>query len=385
MSSQAGWAAFAALILVLCGLLASAAPAQAVGITDITFSGPGTDKLYTSGETLDITVTYSGTVTVTVVSDAKGDDYAPIFRIDWASPAGSGAFGGPFCDESKAVYHSGSGTSSLVFRCTITNGPWTRVAVAANSLSWRLSAINGSDSRHGAFERTTNLHGQPLGATITRISVSSPGSDDLWRKGGTLSNTVGGSNTVTPSFPGDTVELTYTFSEPVNVTTTGGEGTPTVRARLGKVTYEFPYNRVENGGRNVVFRMEWKWGNPATADVVPYNWRTDSVTVPANALSLHRQLDGYFGYDDVGVIASTATGRLANIRHAGLATGFLCFRTPAVHDAIVSRHRGRRSLRERDGRPSSGDHGTAQIPVKFLADVGAAGGGFRRSHGSDQC
>ena len=59
------------------------------------------------------------------------------------------------------------------------------------------------------------------------------------------------------------------------MTTAGGEGMPTVRARLGKVTYEFPYNRVENGGRNVVFRMEWKWGNPATADVVPYNWRAD--------------------------------------------------------------------------------------------------------------
>ena len=70
--------------------------------------------------------------------------------------------------------------------------------------------------------------------------------------------------------------------------------------------------------------------------MVPYNWRAGSVTVPANALSLHRQLDGYFGYDDVGVIASTATGRLANIRHAGLATGFLCFRTPAVRDAIVA-------------------------------------------------
>ena len=147
-----------------------------------------------------------------------------------------------------------------MFRCTITNGPWTRVAVAANSLSWRLSDINGSDSRHGAFERTTSLHGQPLGATITRISVSSPGSDDLWRKGGTLSNTVGVPNTVTTSFPGDTVEITYTFSEPVNVTTTGGKAPPTVRARLGKVTYEFPYNRVESGGRNVVFRMEWKMG-----------------------------------------------------------------------------------------------------------------------------
>ena len=60
MSSQAGWAASPALIVVLCGLLASAAPAQAVGITDITFSGPGTDNLYTSGETLDITVTYRG-------------------------------------------------------------------------------------------------------------------------------------------------------------------------------------------------------------------------------------------------------------------------------------------------------------------------------------
>ena len=150
-----GLGGFAALIVVLCGLLASAAPAQAVGITDITFSGPGTDNLYTSGETLDITVTYGGTVTVTVVSDAKGDAHAPIFRIDWASPAGSGAFGGPFCDESKAVYHSGSGTSSLVFRCTITNGPWTRVAVAANSLSWRLSDIRAPLKM--PFSRTVGL------------------------------------------------------------------------------------------------------------------------------------------------------------------------------------------------------------------------------------
>ena len=217
-----------------------------------------------------------------------------------------------------------------MFRCTITNGPWTRVAVAANSLSLRLSDINdsggwGTDSRHGAFERTTSLHGQPLGPTVIGVSVSLPGDDGLWRKGGTLANT-----------ENDNVEVTYTFSEPVKVTGSG-EATPTMRARLGKVTYEFPYNRVEDGGRKVVFRMVWKWGVPPHTDV-PDNWNAGFVTVPPNALSLHRETDSYFGYDGAGVIASMSTGRLANLRHAEVTVtpSTVCRRTPAVRDAIVA-------------------------------------------------
>ena len=76
------------------------------------FSDPGPDNLYTHGEVLYITVTFSEPV-----------------NIQGATITAPLACGGPTASDV-----SGNGTNRVAFRCTIKDGPHTRVHVRANSL-----------------------------------------------------------------------------------------------------------------------------------------------------------------------------------------------------------------------------------------------------------
>ena len=224
-------------------------------VRNMEFSDPGEDNLYTNGELLQITATFSEPVTI---ADAK-------IKVP------------PFCrgdGKSFAFDHSGHGTNRIVFNCTIERGPHTRVHVEPNSLMPGSLGDGGRVSdAHPAFEQTTAVHGL-TGPGITDVIVSAPPAGGVWTSG-------------------DRLEVSYTFGAPVTVAT--GSGTPVAwlsgqLAGGGSLFEVVPFDRVE--GNTVVF-AKTVWGNARTA----FEVRGNSI------------------YPKGGVIAGTDTGALADLRH----------------------------------------------------------------------
>ena len=241
-------------------------PRRHLKVINIQFSD---EALYSSGDNLDITVTLNHPATV----GANSVIYA----------LGNHETGGSlYCKDdhdvvsSKAEYHSGTGTTQIVFRCVVHDEPTTRVSVRANRVHIAGTSPDYFDRQHPAYEHTTSAHGL-AGPTVTDITINSTsGSNGTWDTG-------------------DTVEISYVFSESVVV-----GGTPKLRIQPVKsnnfVSEEtLEYDRVENDD-TVVF-----------SGTVTGSKSTKSYRLVADAIRLDR-----------GHIAQSATEAIADLSHRAL-------------------------------------------------------------------
>ncbi len=242
-------------------------------ITGIEISEAGSDNQWTNGEDVDITVTFGGTV--------KFDNSRrpSVWTPGWCRSKST-----------TAQYTSGEDSASLLFECTIFNGPHTSLRIAPNSVhdasnTLRISGTsNGysfddypADLRHDAVvKRATSS--QVAAPTITGApALSESGSDGAWTGG-------------------ETAEVTLTFSEAVTVDTTGG--TPSIGLDLGGTeSRRAPYLR-GSGTTALVF------GYTLTATDGSHT----SMLVPIDSLALNG-----------GTIRSQATSADAALEHSGAA------------------------------------------------------------------
>ena len=190
-------------------------------ITNMEISAPpGANGKYDVGETVTVTVTWSEAVNVDVTPSSANHPPHLHLRYGWfAAPT------------AKAFYTSGTGTTSTVFTATVEDrrdAPYSRIDVYYESLSTEIwDATAGQD---------------PVGSYITSVSTGKPaimGHEVYW--GPESGQQVeAASITGVPTFndpgednvfgPGEPVEVTLAFSQPVQVETTGG--TPSMEILL---------------------------------------------------------------------------------------------------------------------------------------------------------
>ena len=167
-------------------------------IIDVEFSGPpGGNGVYDAGETVEATLVWSEPVTISTPSGGLLPKVWVVY--------GSGASG----HTDIAEYASGSGTDRTVFRHTLQSGSYSLVGVAYNSLGVRdgsiVSVESGLDAELGhSSYYSAQSENQAEAVTIIGVpTFNDPGPDNAWRAG-------------------EAVEVTFTFSRPVQVDTTGG-------------------------------------------------------------------------------------------------------------------------------------------------------------------
>ena len=171
-------------------------------------STPADGETYAHGETIQVSLTFTETVTVTG---------APRLKIRMA----------PNYGEEWADYSGGSGTTTLVFDYTVAEPDRSTrgVAVLRDTLD-----LNGGTIRSTATQKDTHRwysgldydqehmvdwrRSAPGVPWVTGVAISSdPGADDTYALG-------------------DTIQVTATFSEAVNVDTTGG--TPRLKIKMAR-------------------------------------------------------------------------------------------------------------------------------------------------------
>ena len=167
-------------------------------IIDVEFSGPpGGNGVYDAGETVEATLVWSEPVTISTPSGGLLPKVWVVY--------GSGASG----HTDIAEYANGSGTDRTVFRHTLQSGSYSLVGVAYNSLGVRdgsiVSVESGLDAELGhSSYYSAQSENQAEAVTIIGVpTFNDPGPDNAWRAG-------------------EAVEVTFTFSRPVQVDTTGG-------------------------------------------------------------------------------------------------------------------------------------------------------------------
>ena len=134
-------------------------------ITDIQISDHGGRN----GETVDITVTFGGTAKFANPNKAKPTVWTP----GWCQNTGSSR---PHSTHAK--YESGANSASLLFRCTIFNGPHTRLLLAPNSVHDGSNnlRISGTVTEYSYdYLITTQATGGLLAHSARRPPDASPG------------------------------------------------------------------------------------------------------------------------------------------------------------------------------------------------------------------
>ena len=198
-------------------------------VTGMVISGPpGDNGKYDVGETVTVTVTWSEAVNVVVTPPVapSTESRPPHLHL---------RYGSPVAPNTEAVYTSGAGTATTVFTATVVDqggAPYSRIDVYQESLSTEIwDWTPGQDPVGGFITSVANNkpailgHGfyqgpgsgqQAEAVTITGVpAFNDPGDDGVFEAG-------------------DTVEVTFTFSQPVRVDTTGGA--PSVAVLLGGTT-----------------------------------------------------------------------------------------------------------------------------------------------------
>ena len=174
-------------------------------IIDVEFGDPpGGNGTYDAGETLDVTLVWSEAVTVTTPS---GGLPPKVWLSLWAD------HGSDHTEMTTGVaeYASGSGTDRTVFRHTLQSGSFSLVGVDYNTLRVRdgsiVSVEGGLDAEldHSSYSSgQTQTQNQAEATTIIGVpAFNDPGADNAWGLG-------------------EPVEVTFTFSRPVQVDATGG-------------------------------------------------------------------------------------------------------------------------------------------------------------------
>ena len=196
-------------------------------IIDVEFSGPpGGNGAYDAGETLEATLVWSEPVTVSTPSGGLLPKVWVVY--------GSGASG----HADIAEYASGSGTDRTVFRHTLQSGSHSLVGVAHNSLGVRDGSIVSLESGlnaelgHSSYY-SAQSENQAEAVTIIGVpAFNDPGPDNAWSSE-------------------EAVEVTFTFSRPVQVDTTGG--TPSLPVLLSGASSRQALYLRGSGTRQLVF------------------------------------------------------------------------------------------------------------------------------------
>ena len=253
-----------------------------VTIQAVEISGPGPDEMWTDGETVDVTVVLSQAVTVASrnASISVNPGHSDTLCSAWLLVPETDYPNRTLLYANTAVIHSGNGTNRPVYRCTV-GGPATSRMTVGHQIT--ISLVNDGRvlwRRHQDYTRESARHGL-TGPSITDVTINAPASGGVWGVG-------------------DTVEVRYVFSGPVEV---GGRTSVAVRQANttgGGKALALPFARVENGN-TIVFarRLDgslWRY----------YNWlsTTTAFEVGANAIRLHK-----------GFIAGTGSGGLADLSH----------------------------------------------------------------------
>ena len=254
-------------------------------------SSPASGDTYLLGETIRVSVTFSESVDV----DTAGG--TPRLKIDM-DPA--------YWGEKWAGYHSGSGTATLTFTHTVVEPNYSTqgIAVLANSLELSGGTIRSSasqteanlshDGKPHAPEHKVNWQRPPPTPmptpspaptpeptpaptpSVTNVAISStPASGD----------TYGG---------GETIRVSVTFSESVDVETTGG--TPRLKIDMDRADWGEKWASYEGGSGTTTLTF--------THTVVEPNYSTQGVAVLANSLELNG-----------GTIRSSASQTDADLSH----------------------------------------------------------------------
>ena len=179
-------------------------------------AAPGGNGKYDVGETVTVTLEWNEPVDVVVTPPVSPSTVSHPPHLYLAYGSGS-------APTTKAIYTSGSGTARTVFTATVEdrgNAPYSTIDVYPESLTTEiLNDTPGQD---------------PVGSSITSVSDNKPAilGHGFYQGPETGQQVEAVTITGVPSFnhPGDdgvfghgeTVEVTFTFSQPVQVDTTGG-------------------------------------------------------------------------------------------------------------------------------------------------------------------
>ena len=264
-------------------------------ITNMEFSAPpGTNGKYDVGETVTVTLVWSEAVNVDVTPAVPPYTgiHPPHLHLGYGRAA---------APSTKAVYTGGTGATRTVFTATVEDrgsAPYDSLLVLKESLtteiwnatpgldpvgSYITSASTGDPAtlKH-PYHRSAAVGMQAGAATIPGVpTFNDPGEDNVFG-------------------PGETVEVTFTFSQPVQVDTTGG--TPSVEVLLsGTDAKQARYVR-GSGASKLVF------GYTLTDEDGEHN----SLLVDPNSLRLNG-----------GTIRDVANNLDAATQHQGGGTVFL--------------------------------------------------------------
>ena len=289
-------AGFAVLtvLLTLAGLLLGPELTQAQNdapmVTDVSVtSNAGDDDTYLLGETIRITLTFSETVNVTGAPRLKIDMDPAEWGTKWAS------------------YHSGSGTANLTFTHTVVepNLSTQGIAVLENTLELNGGSIKSASSQTDADLSHTGLAHNPRHKVDWRRSppaptptptpeptpTPTPPSDPAVTEVEITSN-AGDDDTY---LLGETIRITLTFSETVDVT-----GTPRLMIDMDPAGWGTKWAGYESGSGTDSLTF--------THTVVEPNLSTQGIAVLADTLELNG-----------GAIRSASSQTDADLSHVGLA------------------------------------------------------------------
>jgi len=241
-------------------------------------SDAGHDLTYARGETIRVALTFNEAVNV----DTTGG--APRLRIKMDPDRG----------EKWANYESGGGTTDLVFAYTVAAADRSTqgIAVLGNTLD-----LNGGTIKSAATQTDAHLWYAGIGPAPNHkvhggLSPQAPGSPSITNLAISSRPTIGSTYTL-----GETIRVTLTFSEAVNVDTTGGA--PRLKIKMDLRWGEF-WADYESGGGTTGLVFAYR--------VVEPNTSTRGVAVMAQTLELNG-----------GAIRSAgATATDAYLAHTGL-------------------------------------------------------------------
>ena len=264
-------------------------------ITNMEFSAPpGTNGKYDVGETVTVTLVWSEAVNVDVTEAVP-----PYTGIQ--PPRLQLFYGSIYGRRTKAVYTSGTGTTRTVFTATVEdrgNAPYDRIGVALESLTTEISNLTPGPDPVGSYITSAST-GDPatLKHPVYRSAEVGMQAEAVTIPGVPTFNDPGEDNVFGP---GETVEVTFTFSQPVQVDTTGGA--PSVEVLLsGTDAKQARYVRGSGTGQLV-------FGYTLSAGDGEHN----SLLVDPNSLTLNG-----------GAIRDVANNLDAATQHQGGGTVFL--------------------------------------------------------------
>lgn len=264
----------AALLTALIALRSDSGAAEAQAAPTVTAvaisSSAGSDQTYALGQTIEVTLTFSEAVTVSG---------SPQLAIDM-DPAEWGT--------KWAAYDSGSGGASIVFAHTVVepNISTQGVAVLANTLKLNGGSITSASSSTAAALAHSGLAHDSNHRVNWRLSQSAPTVSSL-----AVTSDSGDDRTYVL---GETIDITVTFSEAVDVT-----GAPNLKIDMDPAFWGEKTVSYSSGGGTA--RLTF------AHTVVEPNLSTRGIAVLANSLTLNG-----------GSITSSSSQANAGLSHSGL-------------------------------------------------------------------